>query len=392
MKFNKILISILLALFILSGCSNPDMQSNSKMQKRIENRCAEIVSIYQDIFSAAKKTEPESKWEAPTLEQSSIDAIEERLQNAGLDVVDTDEICPGYLTTREHFYSFWTAVQHNQDTQQEVITVRSSGALGYQLFTYSDGTECVYSMVYSLDDSMEPDFEVHEIQDWEVSENGNFYYRTCPVGDKHFADYTLIRLEKPEKELWELNQKYIRAGGYIGTNLFLTDWTEEDFSGLSFNDLWESLYHYKNGEQFNPKGYVYSNELHCYQIPAEEFEQIILPFFNIDIQTLRFLSQYHGDGNYYPWRQIETNDYAFYLGYYTIDPEVTAFQINPDGTITITVQMISTDLKTDCLFSHKVTVRPLENGGFQFVGNQVIDRGAYGLPFCEPRLTWERAG
>lgn len=137
---------------------------------------------------------------------------------------------------------------------------------------------------------------------------------------------------------------------------------------------------------------MYSNELHCYQIPAEEFEQIILPFFNIDIQTLRFLSQYHGDGNYYPWRQIETNDYAFYLGYYTIDPEVTAFQINPDGTITITVQMISTDLKTDCLFSHKVTVRPLENSGFQFVGNQVIDQGEYGLPFCEPRLAWERAG
>ena len=392
MKFNKMLVLLLLTALVLAGCTKPDARPDTKMQKQIEKRCAEIVSMYQDLYSAAGKMEPESKWEEPDLTQSSIDAIEERLQKVGLDVVDTDEICPGYLTTGENFYSFWTAVQQNQDARQEVITIRPSGALGYQLFTYQSGTACVYSMVDFLDDSMDSDYEVHEILDWDVTENGNFYYRICPAGDKHFADYTLIRLEKPEKELWELNQKYIMAGGYVATNLYLTDWTEENLTGLSFNDLWEYLYRYENGEQFSPKGYTYSDELRCYQIPAEEFEQLILPYFNMDTQTLRSLAQYHVDGDFYPWHQIETNEYAFYLSYYTIDPEVTAYLVNPDGTITIRVQMISTDLKTDCLFSHEVTVRPLENGGFQFVGNQVIDRGAYGLPFCEPRLTWEKAG
>ena len=392
MKFNKMMGSVLLTAFVLAGCSNPDFHSETKMRKQIEKRCTEIVSMYQDIYSAAEKTEPESKWEEPVLGRSSIDAIEKRLQSAGLDVVDSDEIRPEYLTTGESFYNFWTAVNQNRDANQEVITVRSSGSLGYQLFSYSDGTACLHSMVYYLNDSMEPDYEVHEIQDWEVSENGNFYFRTCPVGDKHFADYTLIRLKKPDQQLWELNQKYIMAGGYIASNLFLTNWTEDDLSELCFNDLWEYLYRYENGAQFNPKGYVYSDELHCYQIPAKEFEQVVLPYFDMDVQTLRSLSQYHADGSFYPWHQIETNDYAFYLGYYTIDPEVTAYLVNPDGTITITVQMISTDLKSDCLFSHEVTVRPLENEGFQFVGNQVIDQGAYGLPFCEPRLTWERAG
>lgn len=377
---------------ILTGCSNPNDPSNAKAQRQLEKRCAEIVSMYQDLYAAADKVEPESRWEEPVLEQSSIDLIEERLQSAGLDVIDTDEICPGYLTTGEHFYSFWNAVQQERDTQQEVIAIRPSGALDYQLFTYREGTAMVFSMVDLVDDKMEPDYEVHEILDWDVTEKGNFYYRIHPEGDKHFSAYTMLRLEKPKKELWELNQKYIMAGGYIATNLFLTDWTEENFSGLCFNDLWEYLYRYENEEQFSPDGYAYSDELRCYQIPAVEFERVILPYFHIDRQMLRRLAQYQDDGDYYPWRQIETNDFAFHLSYYSIEPEVTAFQINSDGTITITVQVISTDLKKDCLFSHEVTVRPLENGGFQFSGNRVIDRGSNGLPFCEPRLTWENAG
>lgn len=41
--------------------------------------------------------------------------------------------------------------------------------------------------------------------------------------------------------------------------------------------------------------------------------------------------------------------------------------------------MLSTDLKTDCLFAHEVTVRPLENGRFQYVGNKVTYQTEYGF-------------
>lgn len=392
MKFRKILVLLLLTVLFLTACAHPNGQLDTGMQKQIEKRCAEIVSMYQELYSHADQEVPENRWEEPALAQSSIEAIEEHLQNAGLDVVNTNGIYPEYLTNGENFYSFWAAVQQNRDAQQEVITIRPSGALGYRLFTYQNGKAFVYTMVDSLDDSLDPDYEVHEILDWDVTDRGNFYYRIYPEGDKHFANYTLIRLKKPDEELWDLNLKYIMAGGYIATNLFLANWTEEDFTGLCFNDLWEYLYRYENGTQFWPEGYEYSTEQRCYKIPAEEFEQVILRYFDIDVQTLRALAQYHADENYYPWHQIETNDYAFYLSYYTIDPEVTAYRVNSDGTIAITVQMISTDLKTDCLFSHEVTVRPLENGGFQFVGNQVLSQGEYGLPFCEPRLTWKEAG
>ena len=62
--------------------------------------------------------------------------------------------------------------------------------------------------------------------------------------------------------------------------------------------------------------------------------------------------------------------------------------MNPDGTMTLTVQMLSTDLKMDCLFAHEVTVRPLKNGIFQYVGNRITYQTEYGLPYSVPRLLW----
>ena len=72
--------------------------------------------------------------------------------------------------------------------------------------------------------------------------------------------------------------KYIWAGGYVGTNIFLIDWTEDDFGDLSFNDLFESLYYDCNGNQFSPEGYEYIIEQDCCMIPAAEFEAVVRPY------------------------------------------------------------------------------------------------------------------
>lgn len=243
-------------------------------------------------------------------------------------------------------------------------------------------------MRYPADERAEPYYEKHEVLDWELTDKGNFYYRLYPAGDKHYADYSLIRLVSPDLELYDLTMKYIWAGGYIGTNLFLTDWTENDWGNLSFNDLWEYLYYDCYGEQFLPDGYTYIRKQYCYAIPGAEFEKVELPYFRIDVDTFRELAQYNAEGDYYPWRPVETNDYVF-LYYYTIEPEVTAYRVNSDGTIALTVDMLSTDLKTDCLFAHEVTVRPLEDGRFQYVGNKVTYQTEYGIPYSKPRLLWD---
>lgn len=378
MRLGKLLAAALVVAVLCSACGGTS-------QARIERRCDEIFELYAPLYQDAEKTEPENKWEAPALSQSGIDDMENLLMDAGLDVLDTDGEYPACLRTGERFYEFWDAVGRQENARQEIITIKASGELSYRLFSFEDGTPYVYDMNFSRDG--ERYYEKMEILDWTLTERGNFYYRIYPADDGHYADYTLIRLEEPDRELWDMNTRYILAGGYLGTNMFLTDWTEKNFGELSFNDLWEYLYYDTYGEPFWPEGYPFLQENHCYAIPAEEFEEVILPYFNMEREALRRAAGYDEQGDFYPWHQLDTDDHIF-LSYYTIQPEVTACRPNPDGTLTLTVQVLSTDLKTDCLFAHEVTVRPLENGRFQYVGNRVTYQTAYGLPFCEPRLTW----
>lgn len=399
-KLNR-LVCLMIFLLLLSACSGPDDGSQSTisnghstqesqsdpMKEAIEQRCKEITSMYYDLYVSADKSEPQNQWDNPVLSQSSIDAIESLLMNAGLDVIDTNGVYPSHLSTADNFYRFWDDAAQGQSTEQEIIAICENGMLSYRLFIHQDGVTYVHSMGYSIDGDLETNYEKHKVLEWELTDKGNFYYRIYPAGDKHYSDFALIRMVEPDRELYDLNMKYIWAGGYLGTNIFLMDWTVGDWGNLSFNDLWECLYYDCYGEQFWPEEYEYILEQDCYKIPAAEFEKVVLPYFAIDLDTFREMAQYDAEGDYYPWRMIQTNDFVF-LYYYTVEPEVTGYTVNSDGTITLTVEMLSTDLATDCLFAHEVTVRPLENGKFQYVSNKVTYQTEYGLPFCEPRLTW----
>ena len=368
--------------------SHNDGLPDDPMFDRIEDRCKEIESLYHTLFESAEKTAPTTQWDYPLLSQSSIDSIENLLYNAGYDVMDTNEPYPEYLTTSERFYVFWDAVQQHKDAEQEVIMVLESGCLSYRLFTYNETGGFVYSMTYYPDEIKEPYYEKHEIKDWELTEKGNFYYRIYPANDKHYPDFSLIRLVAPNLELFDLAFHYIYPVGYIATNIFLIDWDEGNWGNLSFNDQFEYLYYTHHGKQFLADNYTVLENRSSYAIPAEEFERIVLPYYNIDIETFQVLAQYHAEGDYYPWRPLNTNDFVK-IWYYNIEPEVTAYVMNPDGTMTLTVQMLSTDLKIDCLFAHEVTVRPLENGNFQYVGNRITYQTEYGLPYSVPRLMWD---
>ena len=62
-------------------------------------------------------------------------------------------------------------------------------------------------------------------------------------------------------------------------------------------------------------------------------------------------------------------------------PDVTQIRENEDGTFTLTVdavcQMI---LCNDAVITHELTIRCLENGGIQYLGNQILDDGMRNIP------------
>lgn len=397
MKTKSLIGWILCLAMLLTSCSDldpADLSSASSndipdpMKEVIVQRCEEITTLYRHLYRDSDRTEAQTQWDDPVLSQSGIDAIECLLTDAGLDVIDTNGPYPGYLVTGERFYSFWDDANRNKNTEQEIISIRENGDLSYRLFTSREGKTYVHSMSYPMDEAFELYYEKHEILEWTLTDRGNFYYRVYPAGNKIYSDFSLIRMAKPDTELYDLTIKYIHPGDYLAANIFLTDWTEADFGRLSFNDLWEYLFFDYHGKQFWPEEYGYITEKGLLQIPAAEFERVVLPYFDIDLETFRDMAHYDAEGECYPWRDIQTNDFVF-LYYYAIEPEVTGYRVNPDGTVTLTVDVLSTDLKTDRLFAHEVTVRPLDDGSFQYVGNQVTYQTENGLPYCEPRLTWD---
>lgn len=413
MKLDNLLIIGLSAAMLLSGCAKTDdplstensiggqneeiintVQTDSSpmdsTQQYLLSRCEDITSLYVDFYKQAPKTEPQNPWEMPTLSQESMDTIENILLDAGLDVIDTNGEYPSYLKTANNFYAFWEKLQRQEQAEQEVIAVSDRGNLSYRLFSNQDGIFKVTTISYPIDGG-DYYYEIQEILDCTLTEKGNFFYRVLPAGDKHYADFTLIRLTAPDRSLYDLTLKYLRPGNYIGANIFLSDWSENNWGNLSFNDLWDALYYDHTGDAFTAEGYTYCPEQDYYRIPSGEFENVLLSYFDIDIETLRTRAHYDEENDSYPWCPIETNDFVF-LYYYTIEPEVTACKENNDGTLTLTVEAICTDLKLDCIFAHELTVRPLDDGAFQYVSNHITyQNDEYGLPFCEPRLTWNPA-
>lgn len=140
MKIQKQIAVALLLLLTLTGCGGSGEEREIAAEERsARRRCAEIVSMYRELYDAAPKREPESRWDAPELPQQDIDAVEQVLIDRGLCVVDSSADSPEYLANSEKFYQFLDAVEQNANASQEVLRIRPSGALSYRLFSHRGG-------------------------------------------------------------------------------------------------------------------------------------------------------------------------------------------------------------------------------------------------------------
>ena len=90
-----------------------------------------------------------------------------------------------------------------------------------------------------------------------------------------------------DEQCRRLRQTYLDSVGFVRNNLFLTDWSEEDFGSLNFYDVYDLFYEQVNGGE-NPYVMVADlGEEAVYQIPEEEFEEVIMKYFSIDRTELR---------------------------------------------------------------------------------------------------------
>ena len=149
--------------------------------------------------------------------------------------------------------------------------------------------------------------------------------------------------------------------------MFISDWSEADYQNLNFYDLYDIMYLMKY-ERYVP--YESTNDGVIYEIPKNEFEDVLMTYFSIEDQALQENTTYHKESSTYEYRPRGFYDCG--PGMEMPYPEVISYEDNQDGTITLTVNAVWREEKLARAFSHEVVIRPLADGGFQYVSNHII--------------------
>ena len=212
---------------------------------------------------------------------------------------------------------------------------------------------------------------------WELTEEGYLIFEGSGYSDEQYAltfselsEHTAFRVKPLDRQCREWNHKYLQPVGYERNNLFLLDWNENDFGDLDFYDLFDAFYESVEKRPFPYKMAEHIGEDAVYQIPEEEFESVIMTYLDIDSGTLRSKTVYDSKSRTYEYRP---------RGFYDAEypdipyPEVVSCRENADGTIELFVNAVYPNENTSKLFSHRVVIRPMEGGGFQYVSNQMPD-------------------
>lgn len=169
--------------------------------------------------------------------------------------------------------------------------------------------------------------------------------------------------------------------------MFLVDWSEDDFGELNFYDVYDIFYPRINGTE---SSYVTDDDFGgnaIYRISKEEFENVIMTYFNIDSETLQSKTIYHSEDATYEYKprgfyDVEYPEYPY--------SEVVGFTKNNDGTLTLTANVVFPYACNSKVYAHEVVVRPLEDGGVQYVSNRIIpSENNYRETWHTPRLTAE---
>lgn len=368
----KLLTVLILLSFGVSGCSSNSQsarqneESEIKMQTLDQNVYEEsnkIAEIYRDIYEEAVNEDTLGSLEV-------IQNIVNRLGEYGYAAVDTENQNQIDMVHPELVEQFCRQVDEKQEGEVTFFSIMESGGfIRFDLESF-EGKVYVTRSVLNWEGSM-PEVgykDSYEANAWVYSENGYLFFEEyLPPGYDGAPGYTAIRVKPLDKECRELNRQYILPIGYGSNNMFILDWNEDDFDALNFYDLFDILYPYVY-ERSTP--YEKSVEGEIYRVPKEEFEKVIMSYFKIDSETLQDRTKFSKQNQIYEYRTRGFYDFACSpnIPY----PEVISYEENEDGTMKLTVNVVWPEKHLEKAFCHEVVIRPLNDGGFQYVSNHVI--------------------
>lgn len=371
MNRNDFFFLAVLAVFGISGCGGGQdygLESATENitvyideEKSVFDESKELAESYQDIYEAAVNSGALGNMEVM---QSIIDRIGE----AGYAAVDTENQIN--MANCEQAEQFCKQAQEKKEAGLTLIAVMQNADFIRYDFETADGKINIRRSTMNWKSGVPEEGYKNEypVYTWFYSEEGYFFFEEYhPEGYDGPSGHTAVRIKPLNEKCRELNRRYLLPVGYVLNNIFTCDWDENDYGELNFYDLYEIMYQMKYESQaIQTAG---ENDV-VYEIPADRMENVFMTYFKIDSGILRKKMDYNEEQNTYPYRPRGSSDIASTP--LIPCPEVIAYEENPDGTVTLTVNAVWKEKKLAKAFSHEVVIRPLADGGFQYVSNQMI--------------------
>ena len=388
-------ISFVLILSI-SGCSDAPPEENTvsemvidvqAIQEESEEDADEIISVCIDLYEEAEE-------ENKLADLETIRSIVNRLGENGYSAVDSRNQIN--MTDPEKVVEFCEKVDAQEEAEITILEVSYLGGfVKYDLHTKDGNVDVVRSYYkYENGDIQREVTGSYQAEYWNYTEEGYLMFSGVWFSEELYVltlsgaeEHTALRVQPLDETYRELSRKYLNPISFERNNMFIVDWSEEDFGDLNFYDMYDILYPKVNG-QYAP--YVADDNLSVsavYQIPKEEFESVIMKYFNIDSETLQSKTIYDSENLTYEYKprgfeEVEYPEYPY--------SEVVGFTENNDGTITLTANVVFPYAGDSKVYAHEVVVRPLENGRVQYVSNRIIpSEDNYRETWHTPRLTLE---
>ena len=370
-------ISFVLMLSVL-GCSDTPSEENAVSEtgmdvyvipEESQEDAEEIINICIDLY---KKAAEENK----IADLETIRSIVNCLGENGYPAVDSRNQVN--MTKAEQVLEFCEKVDAQEEAEITILEVSYLGGfVKYDLHSKDGSVDVVRSYYkYENGDMKREVTGSYQAEYWNYTEEGYLMFSGVWYSEELYVltlsgaeEHTALRVQPLDETYRELSRKYLRPISFEQNNMFIVDWSEEDFGDLNFYDMYDILYPKANG-QYVP--YVADDNLSVsavYQIPKEEFESVIMKYFNIDSEMLQSKTIYDSEDSTYEYKprgfeEVEYPEYPY--------SEVVGFTENNDGTITLTANVVFPYAGDSKVYAHEVVVRPLEDGGVQYVSNRII--------------------
>ena len=370
-------ISFVLILSI-SGCSDAPPEENTVLetvidvqdiQEESEEDADEIISVCIDLY---EKAEEENK----LADLETIRSIVNRLGENGYSAVDSRNQIN--MTEPEKVVEFCEKVDAQEEAEITILEISYLGGfVKYDLHTKGGNVDVVRSYYKYENGNMKREvIGNYQAEYWNYTEEGYLMFSGVWFSEELYVltlsgaeEHTALRVQPLDETYRELSRKYLNPISFVRNNRVSVDWREEAVGDLNFYDMYDILYPKVNGQYAL---YVADDNLSVsavYQIPKEEFESVIMKYFNIDSETLQSKTIYDSENLTYEYKprgfeEVEYPEYPY--------SEVVGFTENNDGTITLTANVVFPYAGDSKVYAHEVVVRPLEDGGVQYVSNRII--------------------